>query len=76
MLKPRAAFERLAPYHPPLAGRQGLRLDFNESTVGCSPRVLSVLQRLDAELLAQYPERDPVEQEVARFLDWTPRSFC
>jgi histidinol-phosphate aminotransferase len=72
MLKPRAALQRLEPYHPPLAGRRGLRLDFNESTVGCSPRVLSVLQRLDAELLAQYPERDPVEQQVARFLGLDP----
>ncbi|MGE0407380.1 MAG: histidinol-phosphate transaminase, partial [Candidatus Korobacteraceae bacterium] len=72
MLKPRAALQRLAPYHPPLAGRQGLRLDFNESTIGCSPRVMAVLQQLDAELLAQYPERDPVEQEVARFLGLDP----
>src|SRR5271154_6565458 len=28
-------------YRPPLAGRVGLRLDFNENTVGCSPRVRS-----------------------------------
>ena len=47
---------------------KGLRLDFNESTIGCSPRVLARLRSLDAELLARYPEREPVEAEVAAFL--------
>jgi histidinol-phosphate aminotransferase len=42
-----------------------LRLDFNESTIGCSPRVLARLRSLDAETLARYPEREPVEREVA-----------
>jgi histidinol-phosphate aminotransferase len=68
MLEAREAVKNLRRYHPPLAGRQGLRLDFNESTVGCSPRVLARLRSLDAELLARYPEREPVEAEVARFL--------
>ena len=49
MLEARAAVKNLHAYHPPLAGRQGLRLDFNESTVGCSPRVLEKLRSLDAE---------------------------
>jgi histidinol-phosphate aminotransferase len=45
-----------------------LRLDFNESTIGCSPRVLDRLRALDGEALARYPEREPVEREVAEFL--------
>ena len=36
MLKPRAAVSAIPAYHPPLAGRAGLRLDFNENTVGGS----------------------------------------
>jgi len=68
MLEARQAVKTLRAYHPPLAGRQGLRLDFNESTVGCSPRVLARLRSLDAESLARYPDREPVEAEVARFL--------
>jgi histidinol-phosphate aminotransferase len=72
MLEAREAVKKLRTYHPPLAGRQGLRLDFNESTVGCSPRVLARLRSLDAELLARYPEREPVEAEVARFLELEP----
>jgi len=68
MLEARAAVKNLHAYRPPLAGRQGLRLDFNESTIGCSPRVLERLRSLDADALARYPEREPVEAEVAAFL--------
>jgi histidinol-phosphate aminotransferase len=68
MLEARNAVKNLHAYRPPLAGRQGLRLDFNESTAGCSPRVLAGLRSLDAETLARYPEREPVEGEVAKFL--------
>jgi histidinol-phosphate aminotransferase len=72
MLEARAAIKNLHAYKPPLAGRTGLRLDFNESTVGCSPRVLARLRSLDAESLARYPEREPVEREVASFLELDP----
>jgi histidinol-phosphate aminotransferase len=68
MLEARVAVRNLHAYRPPLAGRLGLRLDFNESTIGCSPRVLSRLRSLDAETLARYPEREPVEAQVADFL--------
>ena len=53
MLRPREAVRTLPSYHPPLAGRDGLRLDFNENTAGCSPRVLEQLRRLGPEQLAQ-----------------------
>jgi histidinol-phosphate aminotransferase len=68
MLEAREAVKKLHAYRPPLAGRQGLRLDFNESTIGCSPRVLAQLRSLDAEALARYPEREPLESEVGDFL--------
>jgi histidinol-phosphate aminotransferase len=68
MLSPREAVRTLPSYHPPLAGRDGLRLDFNENTVGCSPRVLDRLRQLSVADLACYPERAPVEKIVAEFL--------
>jgi histidinol-phosphate aminotransferase len=68
MLSPREAVRTLASYHPPLAGRDGLRLDFNENTVGCSPRVLARMRQLGPEQLAKYPEREPVEAAVADVL--------
>jgi histidinol-phosphate aminotransferase len=72
MLSPRPAIRTLPAYHPPLAGRDGLRLDFNENTVGCSPRVLARLHQMTAEDLARYPERGPVEEKVAKCLGVSP----
>ncbi len=72
MLNPREAVRTLPSYHPPLAGRDGLRLDFNENSVGCSPRVLERLQQLGPEQLARYPEREPVEAKVAEMLGTDP----
>ena len=68
MLKPRNAVGGVPAYHPPLAGREGLRLDFNENTVGCSPRVLERLRTISGEDLARYPERQSAEAVVAKFL--------
>jgi histidinol-phosphate aminotransferase len=68
MLEARAAVRRLKEYHPPLGDRVGLRLDFNENTVGCSPRVLERLRQLQFEQLARYPERESVERQVAEHL--------
>ena len=71
MLSSRSAVRALPAYHPPLAGREGLRFDFNENTVGCSPRVLDRLRKLGPEELARYPEREATEAAVADFLQVT-----
>jgi len=68
MLKAREAVRTLKEYRPPLGNRDGLRLDFNENTAGCSPRVLERLRQLDGETLARYPERELGEQVVGRHL--------
>jgi histidinol-phosphate aminotransferase len=68
MLEAREAVRKLPTYHPPLSGRNGLRLDFNENTVGCSPQVLARLREITAEEIARYPERAPVEAIVADYL--------
>jgi histidinol-phosphate aminotransferase len=68
MLSARKTVRAMHEYHPPLAARQGLRLDFNENTDGCSPRVLERVRGITAEELARYPEREPVEAVVAAHL--------
>ncbi len=68
MLRAREAVRTLKEYHPPLGNREGLRLDFNENTAGCSPRVLQKLRSLDGESLARYPQREPAEMVVATSL--------
>jgi len=72
VLKPRTAVQTLPDYHPPLGGRIGLRCDFNENTIGCSPRVLAKLRSLSPEDLARYPEREPVEGAVAEHFQLQP----
>ena len=67
--QPRARVLAMPEYHPPLAGRHALRLDFNENTLAPSPRVFAKLQQLTAEGLTVYPEREPVERIVAQHLD-------
>ena len=64
-IKPRRLVEEMPEYHPPLAGREALRLDFNENTLAPSPRVIERLRQTTAEGLTKYPEREPVERLVA-----------
>jgi len=73
-VKPRPAVLAMAPYAPPTGGRAGkLRLDFNENTVGCSPRVIAALREgLAADGLAVYPEYGAAKETVARFFEVPP----
>ena len=59
-------------YHPPLANRSMLRLDFNENTFAPSPRVMERIRAITAEGLTVYPEREHVEKEVAAHLGLAP----
>jgi histidinol-phosphate aminotransferase len=63
--QPRRAVLAMPEYHPPLAGRDALRLDFNENTLSPSPRVLERLRQITAEGLTKYPEREAVERIAA-----------
>src|SRR5215469_3698866 len=68
MLRAKDRIYSIPLYHPPLAGREGMRLDFNENTVGCSPRVLDCLRQLRFADLARYPEKAFAEKKMAEFL--------
>jgi histidinol-phosphate aminotransferase len=59
----------MAPYSPPTAGRiDKLRLDFNENTVGCSPKVIEFLRsRIDQNGLAVYPEYVEAKRELSGY---------
>jgi histidinol-phosphate aminotransferase len=65
---PRARVQAMKEYHPPLGSRDALRLDFNENTLACSPRVREALAQISAGALTRYPEREPVEALVAAHL--------
>jgi histidinol-phosphate aminotransferase len=67
----------MAPYSPPTGGRaEKLRLDFNENTVGCSPRVLEFLvKQLSESRLAIYPEYAEAIAALAAFFEVAPGEF-
>jgi histidinol-phosphate aminotransferase len=75
--QPREAVRQMAPYHPPTGGRSGkLRLDFNENTVGCSPKVIEAIREyLTADHLTIYPEYVESMKELADFFGVTPEQF-
>jgi histidinol-phosphate aminotransferase len=76
-IRPRPAVIAMAPYSPPTGGRSGkLRLDFNENTVGCSPRVIEALRTgLDAAQMAVYPEYGDAKEAIAAYFRVRPEQF-
>jgi histidinol-phosphate aminotransferase len=61
----RAEVENLQAYSAPLEGRRGLlRLDFNENTVGPSPKVVEAIRAIPPENYAIYPEYDGLREAV------------
>lgn len=74
-LRARQTVANLKEYHPPLGGRCGLRLDFNENVDGCSPLVLDTLHSVTAEVLNKYPEREIGEGTAARALGVLPEQL-
>jgi histidinol-phosphate aminotransferase len=57
MIRAKPDVERLTPYVAPLEGRRNLlRLDFNENTVGPSPKVIEAIRALSPSAYATYPE--------------------
>lgn len=76
MLEARKCLREMRAYHSQAVGPEiELRLDMNESTTGCSPRVLAKIRSLDAKLLALYPDRESGEGLVADFLGVKPEEL-
>ncbi len=77
VIHPRQAVLRMAPYSPPTGGRLGkLRLDFNENTIGASPKVIEALKTfLTEEHLSVYPEYAETKHDLAAFFSVDPDDF-
>jgi len=55
-------------YEAPAEGREGkVRLDFNENTAGCSPKVIRALGKMSPKQLAMYPEYERCTARLARY---------
>ena len=69
----RPEVESLQAYSAPLEGRRGLlRLDFNENTVGPSPKVVEAIRAIPADHYAIYPEYDGLREAVLASLAAMP----
>jgi len=63
----KAVLERRT-YEAPAEGREGkVRLDFNENTAGCSPKVIRALGKMSPKQLAMYPEYERCTARLARY---------
>src|SRR3989344_214575 len=73
MISPRKAVIRMQEYKPPTSGRENsLRLDFNENTVGCSPKVIKALSRIRKNIFSVYPEYEALKKEIAKYCNISP----
>lgn len=66
----------MRPYSPPLEGREEyLRLDFNENTLGCSPKVIESIKKfLASPHLASYPSYAEATSAVGDSVGVSPDS--
>lgn len=68
MIKPRKAVMEMNEYNPPTSGREDyLRLDFNENTIGCSPKVIETLNKIKQGNLSVYPEYNRLRKALASY---------
>ena len=67
---PKESVREISKYSPPTEGRRGmLRLDFNENTTGCSPKVVQALRKITAEEISAYPEYGKFTAKLAESLN-------
>ncbi len=66
---PRARVQAMKEYHPPLGCRDALRLDFNENTLACSPKVREALAAISRARLRAIPS-------ASRWKRWWPRTWA
>lgn len=68
MIKPKKTVQEMAPYYPPTSNRSNfIRLDFNENTIGCSPKVIEALKSVTANELCMYPDYQELRKLIADF---------
>ncbi len=66
----RQEVEKMTPYSAPLEGRRELlRLDFNENTIGPSPKVIQAIQNIPADQISIYPEYNGLKEAIANHLN-------
>ncbi|MBU0536526.1 MAG: histidinol-phosphate transaminase [Nanoarchaeota archaeon] len=69
-IKAKRTVQKMRKYDPPTSSRKGkLRMDFNENTSGCSPKVIEALREINMEDLSSYPEYSEIRKKLADYLN-------
>ena len=69
-MQPKESVRNMAPYNPPTSSRSDfIRLDFNENTSGCSPKVLQALRTITEKEFCMYPEYNELKNDIAKLND-------
>ncbi len=69
MINPKKSIAKVESYVPPLGGRSTkLRLDFNENTMGPSPKVVEAIKNIKPELISSYPEYESFYEKLSKYL--------
>ncbi|AKN62355.1 histidinol-phosphate aminotransferase [Synechococcus sp. WH 8020] len=76
-MRARPEVEQLKAYSAPLEGRRNLlRLDFNENTMGPSPRVAEAIREYPSDQIAIYPEYDGLREALIANLESSPAGLA
>ena len=76
MIIPKKTIQDMAPYCPPTSSRLGkVRLDFNENTTGCSPKVIESIKNVTPEMICSYPEYSEIKELVAKYNNIYPKKI-
>jgi histidinol-phosphate aminotransferase len=68
MIEIKESVKQMEPYKPPLENRTNtLRFDFNENTLGPSPKVLNLFRKVEGSYLASYPEYAELKTNIAEY---------
>ncbi len=72
-IQAKSNIQNMIKYDPPVEQRQGkIRLDFNENTFGCSPKVLERFKEILIEDFSIYPENNTFRLKLAKYLNLFP----
>ena len=77
MRKARKALSEIRPYRMAEFSRKDkVRLDLNESTMGCSPKVMETIRKLSPQDISAYPEQATLKESIARYVGLLPENIA
>jgi len=75
MVKPRKALENVISYQLPIISRKNkIRLDLNESPLGCSPKVMEAIKSAHPDDISTYPEYQTLMEKIANCFEIKPEN--